>query len=409
VVYGLRGLDLGSLAPGTHFYYSEPGYQALTLVLQAACGKLYAQMVREGIFGPLGMAHSASAITHALRPRLARGYAHLYDDRPPHSSHPLVPAAWLEFSSADGAISSTGEDMAKFVRMLLNRGRGPNGPLLSEESFALMTQEVIAGSGYAYGIHTWEDDKGRHLFHSGDMPGYEGYFSIDVDVGLGVVVLATQPYPSGLIRQVRDAARAAFLGHPLPEMPSPDQAAHVERAEDYAGVYCAGDRTLTFVADGDRLLLDLDGERVALESRGDDCFYANHPRFDLFLFRFGRAEGTQDAPGPVIEVAHGANWYAGDAYAGPRIFDYPPAWDAYAGHYRMHNPWLTNFRVIVRKGELLFVWPEGDEDPLAPLPDGSFRLGGDHSPERLRFDQLVDGQAWRATLSGCHYYRFFTP
>jgi hypothetical protein len=30
-------------------------------------------------------------------------------------------------------------------------------------------------------------------------------------------------------------------------------------------------------------------------------------------------------------------------------------------------------------------------------------------PERLRFDAVVDGVALRANLSGCDYYRSFTP
>jgi CubicO group peptidase (beta-lactamase class C family) len=408
VVYGLRDVALG-FAPGAHYYYSEPGYQTLTAVLEKVYAKSYAEIVRQGIFEPLGMTHSASAITHALRPSLARGYAPLYDDRPPHDSHPLMPAAWLELNSADGAIASTGADMARFVRMLLNRGRGPHGPILSEESFALMTKEAVKGSGYGYGIGTWNDDKGWHLFHSGDMPGYEGYFVIDVDIGLGMALLATQPYPSGLIWQVRDMVRVALVDGVLPEMPLLVDPTNVENAGDYAGVYRAVDKTVAFVAKGKRLFLDLDGERAELEARGEDRFYVNHPGFELFYLQFGRAEGTEDVPGPVVEVSYGADWYVNDKYRGPSAFDYPPAWDAYVGHYRMHNPWQTNFRVVVRKGKLLFVWPQGDEELLTPLDDGSFRLGDERSPERLCFDQVVEGQALRATLSGCHYYRFFTP
>jgi D-alanyl-D-alanine carboxypeptidase len=408
VAYGLRDVPLG-FVPGEQYYYSEPGYQTLTLVLEKVCDRPYAEIVREGILQPLGMAHSAAAITHALRPRLARGYTRLYDDRPPHPSHPLVPAAWLELNSADGAIASTGEDMAKFVRMLLNRGRGPDGPVLSEESFARMTREAVAGSGYGYGIYTWADETGCHLSHGGDMPGYEGYFGADMDISLGVVALSTQPYPSMLHWQVRDMVRAVLADKTLPEIPPPIDPTRVERATQYAGVYRAGDKALAFVAEKERLYLDLGGKRVALEARGEDRFYANHPGFDLFYLVFDRAEEEADRPGAVVEVAHGADWYANDGYDGPTTFHYPPEWDAYVGHYRMHNPWLTNFRVIVRKGVLRFVWPWGDEEPLAPVGDGSFRLGGEHSPERLRFDQVVDGQAWRATLSGCRYYRFFTP
>jgi hypothetical protein len=79
-------------------------------------------------------------------------------------------------------------------------------------------------------------------------------------------------------------------------------------------------------------------------------------------------------------------------------------------HYRAHNPWeQSNFRVILRSGTLWLVWPTGEEEPLAPLPDDVFRVGDDMLPERLRFDQVVGGQALRARLSGTDYYRFFTP
>ena len=89
------------------------------------------------------MTASEPAITNALRPRLAVGYASLYDDRPAHPSHPLVPATWLETESGDGSLASTPEDMAVYLRMLLNRGRGADR-LLSEAGFAAMTQRIIA-------------------------------------------------------------------------------------------------------------------------------------------------------------------------------------------------------------------------------------------------------------------------
>jgi len=58
---------------------------------------------------------------------------------------------------------------------------------------------------------------------------------------------------------------------------------------------------------------------------------------------------------------------------------------------------------------LWLVRPKGDEEPLLPLPDGSFRLGEEPSPERVRFEQFIQGKALSAILSGTPYYRFFTP
>jgi len=408
VVWGLREIEVG-FAPGTHFYYSEPGYQTLTLVLEQVYGRPYARIVRDGILDPLGMYNSYAAITHALRPRLPQGYWPLYDDRPPHPSHPLVPAPWVELNSADGAIASTAIDMGQFVHMLLRRGHGPHGRLLSEESYRRMTSEVVPGSGYGYGIYVQAEEGHRRLAHGGDMPGYEAYVAMDMDRGLGVVVLAAQPYPAGTWGQVYAYWRAAGAGQEPPLLVVPSDPGRVVNAADYAGTYRGQAQPLQFAAEEDRVYLHLGEERVALEQRGEDRFYANHPALDRFFLQFGRTEGTVAVPGPVVELSHGPDWYAHERYDGPRTFPHPPEWDAYAGHYRAHNAWLSNFRVVTRQGALWFVWPWGDEDPLLPLEDGTFRLGAEpYSPERVRFDQIVGGHALRATLSGCAYYRFFT-
>jgi len=53
---------------------------------------------------------------------------------------------------------------------------------------------------------------------------------------------------------------------------------------------------------------------------------------------------------------------------------------------------------------LAYPWG-GAEDPLTPLGEVDFRVGEGWSPERLRFDAVVDGRALRANLSGADYYR----
>jgi hypothetical protein len=55
--------------------------------------------------------------------------------------------------------------------------------------------------------------------------------------------------------------------------------------------------------------------------------------------------------------------------------------------YCSHIPWeINNFRILLRKGARWLVRPNGDEEPLLPLPDGSFRLGEEPSPEHVRFE-----------------------
>jgi hypothetical protein len=90
----------------------------------------------------------------------------------------------------------------------------------------------------------------------------------------------------------------------------------------------------------------------------------------------------------------------------------PPAWAAYPGRYRAHNPWLPTFAVAARDGGLVLGtdWVDLSERfPLAPLAGGVFRVGEhDWSPERLAFDTVLGGRAQRAVLSGTPYYRAFT-
>jgi len=47
------------------------------------------------------------------------------------------------------------------------------------------------------------------------------------------------------------------------------------------------------------------------------------------------------------------------------------------------------------------------ERPLTPIGDGDFRVGEDWSPDRVRFDAVVDGRATRAVLDAAPFYRTF--
>ena len=417
-VWALRETEAAS-APGTIFHYSNVGYKALGLVLARLTGQEYGDAIRSRVLTPLGMTASEPAITNAMRSRLAVGYAPLYDDRPAHPSHPLVPATWLETESGDGSVASTPEDMAVYLRMLLNRGRGAQGRLLSETGFSTMTQRVIATSGaeepsyYGYGLNTRKVDGHTYVGHPGGMVGYSAAMLSDLDDGLGVIVLVNGPgRPWAISHQALALLRAALHGGALPAPLEPPDPTHTVDAAAYVGAYSGDAGAFRVVAEDERLVLYHDDNRVVLEPYFDaDTFFVPHPAYDRFVLRFGRQADTGD----VVELFHGADWYVNDRYQGPTSFDTPPEWDAFQGHYAAHNPWATNFRVVRRKGQLWLVFPAApdgfeDEQPLVLLGNGSFRASVEEtSPERVRFDTVVDGKALRAVLSDGVYERHLSP
>jgi CubicO group peptidase (beta-lactamase class C family) len=424
-IWALRNNATG-FSPGEHFYYSNVGYKVMGLVLEAVSGLTYPDIIQKWILDPLEMTHTSPSITNHLRPRLAKGYRTLYDDRPEHSSQPLVPAEWLETNTADGCIAATAEDMAIFARMLLNRGAGPKEPILTEDSFKLMSSPMTPIDEdwfYGYGLYIFEYDGYAHIGHSGDMPGYEAYAWLDMDNGLAAVVLETQPPAKRISFPLLNCFRSIVTQQPAYDLPTPPEATQLSFGDprDYTGTYRPRsqapvqshgqtvDKKLVLTAAGNQLLLEHDGERIALEERDEDTFYVNHSDFDRFLLRFGRSTHKGEGAA-VVEAFYGSDWYTNQAYDGAIKFEVPTDWWAYSGHYRAHNPWDTNFRIVLRKGGLFYVKPSGREQVLIPLEESTFRIGEDQwSPERIRFDQIVDGQAQRANYSGCYYYRFFTP
>jgi len=406
----LRETDV-TAEPGTFFHYSNTGYKIVGLVLEKVLGETFPTALKKRVFEPLGMNSSEPVITSDLRERLAVGHAPMHDDRPRSLDGKYVPATWAESDTADGSISSTAIDMAAYMRMLLNRGKGPKGPLLTSKSYDLLVQKVIRpddsvhNESYGYGLDV--RDEGGHVLigHTGGMVGFVSSMLTDMESGFGVVILvncSSYDLKADLCKTVLRVLRSAADEEPLqpPRTVDPTQ---IENASEFEGTYASGSKKLRIVAKGKRLFID-GGAPVPLESRGKDEFFARSPEYDLFLIRFGRKDGK------VVEVTYGPDWYVGESYAGPKAFKHSRRWEAYTGHFRTHNPWISNFRIILRKGALALVEPSGNEQLLTPIGEDAFRIGADvRSPEMINFDMLLDGKAMRATLSGCECYRVFTP
>ena len=380
-------------------------------MLEAVEGRPYPDVLRARILDPLDLSATEPAITNAIRSRLAVGYDYLHDDRMGHAGAELAPATWLETETADGSIASTAADMCAFVRVLLGGGRTPTRALLSKSSFDQMTSAHAHdphGGEYGYGLSIRTLNGRRFVGHGGGMVGYAAAMETDPEAGLGAVVLqnAMNLSSTALARTVIQILRDVRDGTPQ-QSETATRAVAASASDTLAGVYDSdepGCEPIEIVGH-DGVKLRVGGREVALEALEDDLFLVPDAILDRFPIRVERAVSG------FPELWHGSHRYVRASAPSRRLPEPRAELRSIVGHYRSHNPWTTNFRVLLRGARpwLLFASaPDGfaTEQEIEPRADGSFRVGDDPAnPESLCFDTTVAGRALRAWLSGWPYYR----
>ncbi|UWZ84051.1 serine hydrolase domain-containing protein [Occallatibacter riparius] len=405
--------------PGEHFHYCNAGFDILGLLAEKLDGRPWRVCVAERIFKPLGMNSTRGVITTADRARAAVGYQPYWDDQVYPRQGKLAAAANMVMDDTAGCIQSTPDDMARYLRMMLNGGKGPGGRVVSEEAFKLFTtpyikaEEFSPTSSYGYGIAVDTLDGHRILRHTGGMVSFASSIHVDMDGGVAAFasINAMQGYrPTAVTEYAVKLLRADREKKTLPAVPVIADPMDVDNAADYAGAYTAPDgSTLEFKVDGKRLLL-VDGARmIPLQRAGGDAFISASPSTRAeYVFAFGRKESGKEAdakkkqpPQPVIEVSYGPEWYAGSRYDGAKEFHAPTEWAAYAGRYRSDSPWGGDAHVFVLKGKLTI-----DGGPLTLLGGALFRMGEeDWSPLTAEFLHLFEGKTRLARVAGMEYWR----
>ena len=394
--------------PGSRFHYSNVGFKTLGLILQEVSGRTYQELVAERVLAPLNMGETDAVITHALRPRLAVGHQSLYDDRPYWPGDPLVPAPWIETDTADGCLSSTAPDLARYVRLFLNGGQAGSTPLLAPADFRRLIAPVIEtgpGEWYALGIGRRGQDPDAVIEHSGGMLGYHAHIMADPASGLGVAVLINGP---GDPERIAAAALRAAGGHDV--LRADDRAGAPDGAARWAGAFSspAGDVIELIAAGAGVIEARFNGEALPDPVvKGPDALLLHHPALSRFLLERPRESGSASA------FYHGGTLYrAGGETGGPE--EPSPQQSSVTGHYRSHDPWDSNFRVVARGPDFYWIPPQGVSARLWPHADDPdrFSLSDEDGPlpEELRFGARPDGgQVWEAWLAGNPFARFFTP
>ena len=140
--------------PGSKFWYSDIGTDVVGALVEKVSGELLNEFVQREIFEPLGMSNTLYGIdaSDSRFSQAASLYLKNTDDwtkfwKP--ETKPLYPFAW-----GSQTVYSTTSDYAKFLRMLMNRGRVGDRQLISEEAVDRMLAPVsrmkMLGSDASY-------------------------------------------------------------------------------------------------------------------------------------------------------------------------------------------------------------------------------------------------------------------
>ena len=412
--------------PGEHFHYCNAGFDILGMLATKLDGRIWPDCVRRRILDPLQMAATQGVITTSARNRFATGYEPYWDDQIYPRQGRLAPAPNLVMDDTAGCIASIPADMAQYMRMLLNRGHGPQGRIVSEESFALFStpyikaEEFSPTASYGYGIAVDTLDGHKILRHTGGMVSFASSIHVDLDGGVAAFasINAMQGYrPTAVTEYAVRLLRAQHEGKPLPELPVIADPLEIDNAAEYEGVFTLNNgHKLVFKAEGKRLLIVVPNNPMPLilQHAGGDSFLLAAEGIQMqYTFEFGRKEshegsvsaekepGASRSKSPVVEVSYGPEWYTNETYDGPKSFHVPEEYSAYAGQYRSDSAWGGDARVYVLKDRLMF-----SGAPLLPIGGGLFRAGDEPwTPDTVEFHHIVEGKARLMKVSGLDFWR----
>lgn len=209
--------------PGEKFEYSNLGVGLLGNVLAQRSGTSYEQMVRERVWKPLGMTHTAITFTPWMTAHLALG----------HDEQGHVVENWdIPALAGAGAIRSTTADMLAFLAANLHPERGR-----LERAMAFAHEERAPAGDMMIGLNWFTLHAGSDtiVWHNGGTGGYRTFIGFAPSRNAGVVVM-TNTGGAGA-----DDIGFHLLDPALPLTPAPKHHTAIELPSDilarYVGTY----------------------------------------------------------------------------------------------------------------------------------------------------------------------------
>lgn len=189
------GLDTYSKFKDAHitenkgiYEYANVNYGLLGKIIESVSGKSYEDYVNDNIFLPLKMTNSAASYEKSLENHLISGYRNYFGVPVPGEPDYPKEGSWTNVPA--GYISSSANDMAKYLSMYLNGGKG----IISKESIQRMFNENVPITGleksfYGMGFVTENDGKEPIINHFGLVEDFTSAMYILPNRGIAIVAL----------------------------------------------------------------------------------------------------------------------------------------------------------------------------------------------------------------------------
>lgn len=171
--------------PGETPAYSNYGASLAGYIVERVSGQPYTEYVEEHIFKPLGMNHST--FVQPLPPNLAANMSNGYQ----LGSGEPQPFEVVRPTPA-GSLSSTADDIARFMLAHLQDGQLGDARILRPETARLMHSRLFAlddnASGMCYGFLDASTNGHRIIWHAGDTQYFHSNLHLIPDAGLGFFI-----------------------------------------------------------------------------------------------------------------------------------------------------------------------------------------------------------------------------
>ncbi len=110
-------------------------------MVEAASGMRLGAYLERNLTGPLGMSSTAFKITPAMRARIAK--VHQRSEDGTFALSPFEVPQEPEFEPGGGGLYSSAQDYQRFMRMILNGGKGNGNQVLRRETVELMSRNAM--------------------------------------------------------------------------------------------------------------------------------------------------------------------------------------------------------------------------------------------------------------------------